>query len=132
MRESALAGPEGWIPVDAASCETRFTNVFAVGDVTAVPLGGQAWLPKQGVFAHGQADAVAQTIAARLRGEGSEGRFAGEGELFVETGGGVAGVVCGHFFARPRPRALVMPPTPHWHAARMAVAGHWWGTYFGH
>jgi len=38
VRRSPLAGPDGWVPIDPVTCETRFPNVFAIGDVTVVPL----------------------------------------------------------------------------------------------
>jgi sulfide:quinone oxidoreductase len=41
VRNSELAGPTGWIPIDPGSCETRFENVFAVGDVTRLPHVGR-------------------------------------------------------------------------------------------
>lgn len=130
VRDSALAGPDGWIPVDLHTCETAFANVFAIGDVTAVRLPSRGTLPKQGVFAHAQARAVAQTLAARLRVGGAEGRFDGQGEFFVEVGGGLAGLVCAHLYALPDPAVLIMHPAPQWHAARRAVAANWWTNYF--
>jgi len=51
---------EGWIPVDPLTLETRFPDVYAVGDVTSVGT------PKAGVFAEGQAAVVAAGISARL------------------------------------------------------------------
>ena len=45
---------DGWVPVDALTLETRFPDVYAVGDVTSVGT------PKAGVFAEGQAGVVAE------------------------------------------------------------------------
>jgi sulfide:quinone oxidoreductase len=42
--ESGLA-ENGWIPVDHTTFATRFPDVYAVGDVTSVPV------PRAGVFA---------------------------------------------------------------------------------
>ena len=39
-------------------------QVFAIGDVTTIPIAGGKFLPEAGVFAHGQAEVVAQRIAA--------------------------------------------------------------------
>ena len=44
---------DGWIPVDPLTLETRFPDVYAVGDVTSVGT------PKAGVFAEGQATVAA-------------------------------------------------------------------------
>ena len=56
---------DGWIPVDPLTLETRFEDVYAVGDVTSVGT------PKAGVFAEGQAAVVAAQLIARGRGEAS-------------------------------------------------------------
>ena len=51
--------PDGFIPVDSHGAVRGLSDVFAAGDATAFPL-------KQGGLAAQQADAVAETIAARL------------------------------------------------------------------
>ncbi len=130
VRNSPLAGPSGWIVIDPATCETRFENVFAIGDVTTVPLKLGKPLPKAGVFAHGQAEAVAHTVAARLRGRGHEQVFDGRGECFIEMGGGVAGFARGNFYAEPAPQVQMYRAGRHWHAAKVAFERNWWRTWF--
>ncbi len=133
VRDSALAGIHGWIPVDARTCETAFDNVFAIGDVAEIRVpSGRGLLPKQGVFAHAQARALVQTLSARLLGPGApeEGRFDGEGEFFFEMGGEVAALICTHLYALPEPAVMIMHPAPQWHAARVAVAANWRRNYF--
>jgi sulfide:quinone oxidoreductase len=56
-REAGLSNETGWIPVDRQTLATPHDRVFAIGDVTAVPIPGR-WktdvplmLPKAGVFA---------------------------------------------------------------------------------
>ena len=130
VRNSPLAGPQGWIPMDPATCETRFENVFAIGDVTTVSLKLGKPLPKAGVFAHGQAEAVARTLAARLRGRGGDQKFEGHGECFIEMGGGVAGFARGNFYAEPAPQVQMYRAGRHWHAAKVAFERNWWRTWF--
>ena len=130
VRKSPLAGPSGWIVIDPATCETRFENVFAIGDVTTVPLKLGKPLPKAGVFAHGQAETVARTLAARLRGRGREHKFEGHGECFIEMGGGVAGFARGNFYAEPVPQVQMYRAGRHWHAAKVAFERNWWHTWF--
>ena len=130
VRHSPVAGPNGWIPMDPATCETRFENVFAIGDVTTVPLKLGKPLPKAGVFAHGQAEAVAHTLAARLRGRGKEQKFDGHGECFIEMGGGAAGFARGNFYAEPAPQVQMYRAGRHWHAAKVAFERNWWRTWF--
>jgi sulfide:quinone oxidoreductase len=57
---------DGWVPVDRLTLETRFPNVYAVGDVTSVGT------PKAGVFAEGQATIVATRLFAQV-GRGADG-----------------------------------------------------------
>ncbi|MDQ1698544.1 MAG: sulfide:quinone oxidoreductase [Frankiaceae bacterium] len=84
--ESGLA-VEGWIPVDPHTLETRFSDVYAVGDVASVGT------PKAGVFAEGQAVVVADRIAARLRGDDSTSAYDGRGVCYVELGRGAVAKV---------------------------------------
>ncbi|GAA4754244.1 FAD/NAD(P)-binding oxidoreductase [Nocardioides endophyticus] len=77
--ESGLAG-EGWIPVDPLTLQTRFEDVYAVGDVTSVGT------PKAGVFAEGQAVVVAAQLVARARGEASATTYDGRGVCYLEFG----------------------------------------------
>lgn len=130
IRRSPLAGASGWAAVDPASCETRFENVFAIGDVATIPLAMGKPLPKAGVFASAQAEAVAATVAARLRGRGGPRTFDGRGECFIETGGGLAGFARGNFFAQPTPAVQVFRPGRHWHAAKVALEKAWWHSWF--
>jgi sulfide:quinone oxidoreductase len=84
-REAGLANDAGWIPVDRATLRTKHANVYALGDVTAISIPGR-WkpdvpmmLPKAGVFAHAQAEAVARRIAAHVIGQSPTAVFAGDG-----------------------------------------------------
>ena len=98
---SSLAGPSGWIPVDARTLETRFPGVFAIGDVTTVPLANGMALPKAGLFAHLEGEVVAGRIADARAGREPTATFAGDGACFIETGGGKAAMVQGGFLADP-------------------------------
>ncbi|MHB1005005.1 MAG: hypothetical protein ACYC3S_05105 [Chloroflexota bacterium] len=66
IRESPLANEAGWIPVHRRTLATRFPNVYAIGDVTAVVLPNGKLLPRAGVFAHAQGVAVASEVAAQV------------------------------------------------------------------
>ena len=79
IRETGITNEAGWIPVDKWSMETPVENVYALGDVTAIKLSNGLMLPKAGVFAHAQAKAVAERLAARLKGTTCEARFKGDG-----------------------------------------------------
>ena len=79
VRQSGLC-VEGWIPVDPLTLETRFPDVYAVGDVTSVGT------PKAGVFAEGQARVVAAAIIARVSGPESSAGYDGRGQCYLEFG----------------------------------------------
>lgn len=79
VAQSGLA-EDGWVPVDPATLETRFPDVYAVGDVTSVGT------PKAGTFAEGQAAVVAERIAERVRGGPSAARYGGSGTCYLEFG----------------------------------------------
>lgn len=125
IAKSTLAGPGGWIPVDRSTLRTRSSNVYAIGDNTAIPLESGLMLPKAGVFAHGEAEVVAENIARRIRGDLREEAFDGHGTCFLETGGGKSGLARGDFFASPVPQVAMYRPGRPWHAAKIAFEQYW-------
>ncbi len=113
IREASLVGPSGWIPADPLTLKVTGTpgagDVYAVGDVTTVPLPGRfkpdvpLSLPKAGVFAEAQGRVVAHQIAARVLGTATAETFDGKGFCYLEVGGGRAMRAEGSFFERPHP-----------------------------
>jgi sulfide:quinone oxidoreductase len=106
LAASGLADESGWVRVD----RTRFPGVYAIGDVTLIPLAMGKPLPRAGVLAHGQAEVVARNIALAAGSRGVASRFDGHGSCFIETGDGRAGYGAGNFYAEPRPAVGVRPP----------------------
>jgi sulfide:quinone oxidoreductase len=125
VAKSGLSGPSGWIPVDRATLRARDSNVYAIGDNTAIPLENGMLLPKAGVFAHGEAEVVAENIARRIRGDLREEAFDGHGTCFLETGGGKSGLASGDFFASPVPNVAMHRPGRAWHGAKIAFEQYW-------
>lgn len=109
VRAAGLADG-GWVRVDPATLETSFPDVFAIGDVTTIPVG-QGAIPKAGAFADRAARAVAQTIAARVRGAGEPGRFDGVGACYLEFGDGNVAKVAADYFSGPEPRVEFLGPS---------------------
>lgn len=124
-RESGLAAESGFLPVDRATLATTAEGVYAIGDVTAVPLAGGKFLPKAGVFAHAQAEVVARRIVAELRGRAPAAVFEGRGSCFVEMGDGVAAYATGDFYAEGGPQMRLRRPGRHWHLAKVAFEKYW-------
>ena len=110
---AGLAEPGAWVKVDPATLETRFPGVYAIGDVTAIPLASGMPLPKAGVFAHAQGEVVAARIADQLAGRGPTATFDGHGMCFLETGHGRATMVRGNFYASPPDVALAEATEEH-------------------
>ncbi|HZR92214.1 MAG TPA: FAD/NAD(P)-binding oxidoreductase [Gaiellaceae bacterium] len=125
VRDSALAGETGFIPVHRATLATNAEGVFAIGDITTIPLAGGKFLPKAGVFAHAQAKVVAQRIAAELAGRPPSGVFEGKGACFVEMGDGVAAYATGDFYAEEGPQIRLRRPGRQWHLAKVAFEKYW-------
>ncbi len=122
---SPLAGPSGWIAVDRHTLVTQYNNVYAIGDVTAIPLPNGMMLPKAGVFAHGEGEAVAKNIIARINGESRETEFNGHGSCFLEVGGGRAGYASGDFYHAPAPAVRMRRPGRLWHLGKVAFEKRW-------
>ena len=125
VREAGLVGESAWVPVDRHTMETRFPGVYAIGDVVGIPLALGMPLPKAGVFAHREGEAVAQTIAAQINGTGKAGSFDGQGECFIEAGDGKAGFGRGNFYAEPKPAITLYNPGRHWHAGKVLFEKDW-------
>jgi len=104
VAESGLA-PDGWVAVDPDTLLTPFPDVYAVGDVVALPMA------KAGAFAENAAGFVADHIAASLRGETLERRYEGEGNCYIEFGSGRVAQIEANFLGGPSPRAEVVGPS---------------------
>jgi sulfide:quinone oxidoreductase len=104
VAESGLA-ENGWVAVDHDTLETPFPDVYGVGDCVAIPMA------KAGVFAENAAGVAADHIIARLRGEEPSRRYEGEGNCYLEFGGGRVAMVEANFLGGPSPMATVVGPT---------------------
>ena len=130
VKDAGLTGPSGWVTVDRATLATSFPGVYAIGDVTGIPLAIGKPLPKAGVFAHGQAEVVARNIAAEINGAPANARYLGHGECFVEAGAGRAGYGSGNFYAKPTPRVALKPPSRLLHLAKVLYEKYWLYRWF--
>jgi sulfide:quinone oxidoreductase len=95
----------GWIPVNPRTLETKYENVYAVGD------GAATGTPKAGVFAEGAAKAVASALVAKLRQSGDAVEYNGFGTCYIEFGGGRIGKVEVDFFSGPQPTGNYYEPS---------------------
>jgi sulfide:quinone oxidoreductase len=95
----------GWVTVNPRTLETRFANVYAIGDIA------NTGTPKAGVFAEGAAKAVAASLIARIRGTGEGRLYEGAGTCYIEFGAGRVGRVDVDFFSGPKPTGTYHEPS---------------------
>jgi len=130
VREAELTDQSGWVSVDKGNLTTRFDDLFAIGDVTAIKLPSRMMLPKAGVFAHREAEVVAHNIVADIEGTGTEKMYDGEGTCFLETGYGKAGFATGNFYSEPKPNIKMRTPSRFWHWSKILFEKYWLWRWF--
>lgn len=96
---------DGFIPVDAATLQTRVPRVYAVGDVTSI--SG----PKAGAFAEKQGRVAAQSIIATLRDTADPAPYDGRGSCYIEFGEGRVGRVDVDSLSGPSPAGVFVAPS---------------------
>jgi sulfide:quinone oxidoreductase len=130
VAQSGLTGGGPWVKVDPRTLETSQPGVYAIGDVTALPLANGQMLPKAGAFAQAQGEVVAARSASTLGGSQPTATFAGDGACFLETGGRMAAMVTGGFLADP-PAVMLTEPSPEHFAAKRAFERERLAAWFG-
>ena len=128
--DAGLTGESGWVPVDRSTLETRFPGVYAIGDVTGIPLSIGKPLPKAGVLAHGEAEVVANNLVHEITNKGIPVAFEGGGECFIEIGDGKAGFGSGNFFAEPSPQIKLKQPNRFLHFGKVMFEKYWLYKWF--
>jgi sulfide:quinone oxidoreductase len=102
--ESGMA-VDGYIPVDGPTLETRFPDVYAVGDVATVGT------PKAGVFSERQARVVARTLIDRVRGREPAERYDGRGACYIEFGSDLVARIDVDMFSAAGPSGTFREPS---------------------
>ena len=131
IRTSDLANANGWVDVNPATLQTKYENVFAIGDISAIPLPGRWFpdkpmmLPKAGVFAHLQAEVVAKSIVKKIQGEKADEKFCADGYCMLEAGENLAGFAFGDFFGEPHPQVHLKQISRKWHIGKVLFEK-WW------
>ena len=121
----AAAGTSGWVPVESGSLATSLERVWAVGDVTSLPVATGKPLPKAAVFARAEAVAAAHQITRALRHDAPDTRFDGHGGCYVEVGNGLAAKGEGDFLATPSPRVVLSEPSSQSHEEKEQEERDW-------
>jgi sulfide:quinone oxidoreductase len=102
--ESGMA-EDGYVPVDSRTLETRFPDVYAIGDVATIGV------PKAGVFSEGAARVVAASLIAQAHGGEQRAAYDGRGACYVEFGAGRVGRVDVDFLTGPKPTGTFQEPS---------------------
>ena len=89
-----------WIPVERNTLQTKYPDVYAVGDITNVGT------PKAGVFAEGAAQSAAAAIIAKWKGETNQTVYKGAGACYLEFGEGKVAKVEVDFFSGEKPKGI--------------------------
>ena len=125
VRESKIGNELGWLPVDGKTLQTRYENVFAIGDVAAISLVSGKPLPRAGVFAHFEAEVVVANIVSKIKGLPAGKEFDGHAFCFLEVGYGKAGLASGNFYADPVPDVKMKKPGRRWHWGKVLFEKYW-------
>ncbi|HTL31885.1 MAG TPA: FAD/NAD(P)-binding oxidoreductase [Kofleriaceae bacterium] len=96
---------DGWVTIDPRTLETKFPNVWAVGDLA------NTGAPKAGVFAEKAAAALAKRIVSRVQGEEPTAKNPGAGICYIEFGKGLVARVDADFFSGPAPTGIYTAPS---------------------
>ena len=108
--ESGLANEGGFIPINR-DCKTPFENVYAVGDVTTLTVTDTMTVPKAGIFAEGEAIAVAQNIISYIQTKNEFSLFDGKGGCFIESGRDTASIIEIDMFSETKPTTKLTEST---------------------
>jgi len=130
VRDSGLGNEEGWVPVDKNTLKTKYDAVFAVGDAIAATVASGKPRPKAGVFAHYEAEVVAENIARELRGLPADKKYDGRASCFLETGFGEAGFAHGNFYNAPVPAIRMERPRRIWYWEKILFEKYWLWKWF--
>lgn len=132
IRKCGLAGSSGWINVDHGTLQTKFEDVYAIGDVACIPLSIGFPLPKATVFAVAQAKVVDSNLIRKWTGRGRAQTFNGRGKILFrdwrwEGWDGRQRLLCRASAARslPSPESLLAPGQAAV-GATLAATAVWW------
>jgi sulfide:quinone oxidoreductase len=142
VRDSGLGNEAGWITVDKKTLKIRapeqssvrdfapHDKVFAIGDVIAATVASGKPRPKAGVFAHYEAEVVAENIARELKGLPADREYDGHASCFLEVGYGKAGFASGNFYAEPAPIVKMKQPGRLWRLGKILFEKYWLWKWF--
>lgn len=125
VAEAGLTDGKPWVPVDPDSLLTAVPDVYAVGDVNAIPIGPDRGVPKAGVFASGQGRHVAERISAAIQDKPPPDPYDGDGYCFLSFGAELGARVGGRFLAPDGPVVGLETPSAEGHRSKAEWVASW-------
>jgi len=114
----SVFGRNGWIHVDRNNLRTEFENVYAIGDVTYIPVGDFA-VPKTGAFAEDGGKAVVTDIINRIKGENNKVVYHAIGACYLEFGSGQVAKFEANFLGGDVPQFKFVGPAEEYRADKI-------------
>jgi len=100
-----------WISVDIHTLQTKYENVYAIGDVTDIKVNDGVSVPKAGIFAENQAKIVCEQIINDVTDNFGISKYEGKGFCFMEIGNKKAGYIDTNFYSLGGPIVTIKPPS---------------------
>ena len=100
-----------WINVNKYTLQTKYENVYAIGDVTDIKINNKISIPKAGIFAENQAKVVCEQIISSITNNSSNSKFEGKGFCFMEIGDRKAGYIDTNFYSPDGPITVLESPS---------------------
>ena len=110
---------KGFLSVSTDNLETDVRDVYAVGDVTRVPVG-ENLVPKAGAFAEDAAKTVVSDILLTEGRVAERLKFRAQGACYFEVGGGLVGKIVADYFGGEKPKMSVEGPSADLHLDKEA------------
>ncbi|WP_340102461.1 NAD(P)/FAD-dependent oxidoreductase [Rhodohalobacter sp. 8-1] len=86
LSEAGLTEDSGWVEPNPDTLETKFDNVYVIGDVIELSGEKNQPMPKAGIFAQHQAEVVAHNIARKISGKSPDRTFKYKGSYILDSG----------------------------------------------
>ncbi|UCH66581.1 MAG: FAD-dependent oxidoreductase [Ignavibacterium sp.] len=109
IQDSAL-GNNGWVSVSKDNLETNFEKVYAIGDVTSIPVGDLA-VPKAGALAEDAANVVANDIVNKIQKGEKNYSYEATGSCYLEFGSGEVSKINTNFLGGTEPQITLEGPS---------------------
>lgn len=86
LTDAGLVGKSGWVEPNPDTLETKYDNVYVIGDVIELSGEKNRSMPKAGIFAQHQAEVVAHNIARKISGKSPDKTFKYKGSYILDSG----------------------------------------------